>query len=123
MGNGPASTKDGSTFLGKGFIHLTGKGQYQTITSLWNSDSENANNKMEFDGRDIDLLTTNLDVAMKASMYFWQKKKLNDLADNRIENIDIDKVGGKVNGVIYPSLPYGYDSRRSITKVAFNILK
>ncbi|NBB31869.1 hypothetical protein [Cellulophaga sp. BC115SP] len=75
MGNGPASTKDGSTFLGKGFVHLTGKGQYQTITSLWNSDSENANNKMEFDGRDIDLLTTNLDVAMKASMYFWRNSK------------------------------------------------
>jgi predicted chitinase len=122
MGNGPANTKDGSTFLGKGFIHLTGKAQFENISSLWNGDEDNAGNFKDFAGKDIDEITNNLDVAMKASMYYWKKKTLNSLADNGIGEEDIDKLGAKVNGTIYPRLPNAYEIRRDLTKKSHNIL-
>ena len=86
MGNGPPTSKDGSTFLGRGFIQLTGKYNYKELSKAWNEDSENANNKKYFhiqtkDGGHIDELVTDLDVAMKASMYFWRLKGCNTYAD------------------------------------------
>ena len=75
MGNGKPASGDGSKYLGKGCIHLTGKDQYKTISDIWNADIENANNHKQFDGKDIDELTTNLEIAMKASMYYWNEPK------------------------------------------------
>ncbi|MFC0186143.1 hypothetical protein ACFFJX_28415 [Pseudarcicella hirudinis] len=87
LGNGSPNSKDGSTFLGRGFIQLTGKANYEDISTLWNKDPENANNKKYFhkqasDGGHIDELETDLDVAMKASMYYWKWKDCNSKADN-----------------------------------------
>jgi len=87
LGNGPPSSKDGSTFLGRGFIQLTGKANYKNLSDAWNNDKENVNNKKYFDqktseGGHIDELETDLDVAMKASMYYWKLKGCNSKADN-----------------------------------------
>ncbi|MFN3785132.1 MAG: hypothetical protein ACK4R6_14535, partial [Spirosomataceae bacterium] len=122
MGNRGPGSQDGSTFAGKGFIHLTGRWEYKQISLKWNADPENANNKMEFHGKDIGLLTTNLDVAMKASMYYWKRKGLNKIADGGISNESIDKLGAKVNGTNYPTLPNSYKERRNLTNNSYKIL-
>jgi predicted chitinase len=108
MENGAKSTKDGSKYLGKGFIHLTGKSQYKTISSKWNE--LYPTNKKEFHGKDIDSLETNVDVAMKASMIFWDMKNLNSKADAGTDNTSIDNVGKVVNGS-GKNRPNGADTR------------
>lgn len=100
MGNGNPLSKDGSTFMAKGFIHLTGKSNYEAVSNAWNEDKENKNNKKYFhkqkeDGGHINELENNIDVAMKASMYFWQINNINKSADND----DVDKVSSIVNGI------------------------
>ena len=80
MGNDAPNTKDGSTFKGKSFIHLTGKGMYKDITDLWNNDIENAKNlknfaKTQVNGGNFEELENDSDVAMKASMYIGHKQK------------------------------------------------
>ncbi|WP_428665474.1 glycoside hydrolase family 19 protein [Runella sp.] len=87
LGNGPPSSKDGSTFLGRGFIQLTGKSNYKDLSDAWNKDPENTDNKKYFhkqtsEGGHIDELETDLDVAMKASMYYWQLRQCNSEADD-----------------------------------------
>lgn len=43
MGNKTVLSEDGSTYLGVGFIHLTGAGGYEKIQKLWNDDDLNKN--------------------------------------------------------------------------------
>ena len=50
LGNGPPASKDGSIFLGRGFIQLTGKYNYKELSKAWNEDSENTNNKKPYQG-------------------------------------------------------------------------
>ncbi|MFT3737199.1 MAG: hypothetical protein QM786_00395 [Breznakibacter sp.] len=118
MGNGTISSKDGSTFLGKGFIHLTGKGQYKTISDEWNR--LYPNDKKEFDGKDIDLLETNVDIAMKASMIYWKLNNLNDLSDDGMDEDSINIIGAKVNGANPPNSP---DLRIQYTETTYKNLK
>lgn len=78
---------DGSIFLGRGFIQLTEKSNYRDIGNVWNKDPENTDNKKYFhkqtsEGGHIDELETNLDVAMKASMYYWQLRQCNSEVDD-----------------------------------------
>jgi predicted chitinase len=96
MGNGAKSTKDGSTYLGKGFIHLTGKNRYKVISDKWNK--LYPNDKKEFHGADINLLETDVDVAMKASMIYWEMNGLNEEADKGMSDGNINNVGSIVNG-------------------------
>ncbi len=104
MGNDAPSSKDGSTFKGKSFIHLTGKGMYNQITNIWNNDTENINNKKDFgktkaNGGNFEELETNLEVALKASMYYWEMNKINDVADeDNTEKVTL-KVNGGDNGI------------------------
>jgi predicted chitinase len=101
MGNGAKSTKDGSTYLGKGFIHLTGKNQYKVISDKWNK--LYPNDKKEFHGADINLLETNVDVAMKASMIYWEMNGLNTKADEGVSSNSITSVGAAINGADPPN--------------------
>jgi predicted chitinase len=110
MGNGTPASGDGSKFLGKGFIHLTGKGQFENISNLWNADLDNASNKKDFAGKDINEITDNIDVALKASMYYWIHSKNvvvnnvikrgsgNDFADNDDQIFLNQFVNGGQNG-------------------------
>ncbi|TAF62971.1 MAG: hypothetical protein EAZ55_14865 [Cytophagales bacterium] len=123
MGNGAANTGDGSKFLGKGFIHLTGKSEFESISTLWNNDKENAGNSKDFAGKDIEQITNDLGIAIKASMYYWKKKSLNSFADSGSKDEDIDKLGARVNGTIYPALPNAYKMRRDLTNKFYNIFK
>ena len=117
MGNGNIASKDGSTFLGKGFIHITGKGGYKAISVEWNK--LYPNDKKEFHGKDINLLETDVEVAIKASMVYWKIKNLNSLSDNGGDNKNINNVGAIVNGA---NPPNGADARESYTKLAYEII-
>jgi predicted chitinase len=119
MENGPPSTKDGSTYKGKGFIHLTGKDQYKAVSKAWNK--LYPNDLKEFHGKDIDQLVENLDVAMKASLIYWKSRNFNKIADNGKDQKIIDKIGSIVNGS-GSNLPNGYKERRKHTETAYNTL-
>lgn len=116
MGNGAPNTKDGSTYKGLGFIHLTGKDQYKSIENKWNQ--LYPNDTKYFIGDDVILLSTNVDVAMRASMIFWKySKNLNEYAKSESDD-DIKKVTYRVNGG-YNAL----DKRIKYTKKAYEVLK
>ncbi len=122
MGNGAPSTKEGSTFKGKGFIHLTGKEMYKQISDEWNI--KYPKDKKEFDGKDLELLTTNVGIAMKASMIYWEIKKLNNKVGEVINDEITDAIGRKVNGVSDDTqLPNGYLDRRKYTNKAYEAIK
>ncbi len=121
LGNGPPTSKDGSIFLGRGFIQLTGKYNYKELSKAWNEDSENANNKKYFhiqtkDGGHIDELVTDLDVAMKASMYFWRLKGCNTYADK-------DDTAGVTNKIKGNRDKDEVKNRGNIKDKALNVLK
>ena len=115
MDNGAKSTGDGSKYLGKGFIHMTGKDKYKRVSEAWNK--KYPDDKREFHKEDIDELETNVEVAMKASLLLWEMDNLNNYADKGLEEADIDKVGAKVNGS-GTRLPNGYKKRRDYTNLA-----
>ena len=96
MGNGAKSTNDGSTYLGKGFIHLTGKDKYKRVSDAWNK--KYPNDIKEFHGADIEELENNVEVAMKASLVLWQEDKINELSDLGTDLSSIKSVTKVVNG-------------------------
>jgi predicted chitinase len=116
LGNGNIASKDGSTFLGKGFIHITGKGGYKDISTEWNK--LYPHDKKEFHGKDITLLETNVEIAIKASMDYWKLKSLNEKADLGTSPTIVEKIGRTVNGG-----NNGMDLRQKYTKLAANNLK
>ncbi len=118
LGNGGVASKDGSTFLGKGFIHITGKGGYKDVSVAWNK--LYPNDKKEFHGKDIKLLETDVEVAVKASMVYWKIKNLNESSDDGVDNINIKRVGAAVNGA---NPPNGLESRILYTNSAYKILE
>ncbi|MEM4326156.1 MAG: hypothetical protein QXU40_02550 [Candidatus Pacearchaeota archaeon] len=111
MGNGPKSTKDGSTYMGRGFIHMTGKDNYKILSDAWNK--MYPNDKKEFHGKDIDTLVTNVEIAIKASMVYWKLRGLNEMSDKGIDDDIITKIGSKINGT---NPPYNNDVRKKYTK-------
>jgi len=121
MDNGSKSTHDGSTYLGKGFIHITGKSGYKALSNEWNK--LYPNDKKEFHGKDINLLETDIEVAIKAAMVFWKLNNLNSKADAGTDDTSIDNVGRKVNGVTGTGLPNGWQIRRTYTKTALEKIK
>jgi predicted chitinase len=118
MDNGAKSTQDGSTYLGKGFIHITGKSGYKALSIEWNK--LYPNDQKEFHGKDITLLETDVEVAIKASMVFWKIKNLNSLADKGVDDTNINKVGAIVNGT---NPPNGEELRKQYSKAAHNNIK
>jgi len=96
MGNGSKSTEDGSTYLGKGFIHMTGKDKYERVSIAWNK--KYPNDKKEFHGDDIDELENNVEIAMKASLVLWEEDEMNDFADEGTDLAAIKAVTKEVNG-------------------------
>ena len=116
MGNDNVASKDGSTFLGKGFIHITGKDGYEAISKEWNK--LYPSDKKEFHGKDINLLESNVEIAIKASMVFWKLNNLNTMADTGTSPTIIEKVGKVVNGG-----DNGMDDRKKYTKLAVDNLK
>ncbi|MCE2995246.1 MAG: hypothetical protein LW863_06600, partial [Flammeovirgaceae bacterium] len=116
MGNGAVTSKDGSTYLGKGFIHITGKDGYQEVSEEWNK--LYPKDKKEFHGKDINLLETNVEIAIKASMVYWRIRGLNTKADQGTSETIVEEIGRIVNGG-----DNGMDKRKKHTKLAAKTLK
>ena len=86
MGNGNEVSKDGFKYLGRGFIQLTGKGNY-----------------LEFDKsvpEDImvnpELVATKYPLASAA--WFWNKNGLNEIADKGATDAVVKSITKRVNG-------------------------
>jgi hypothetical protein len=116
MGNGDVTSKEGSKFLGKGFIHITGKNGYKAISVEWNK--LYPKDTMQFHGKDIALLETNVEVALKASMIYWKINNLNQYADKGTSPAIVEEIGVIVNGG-----NNGMDLRKKYTKLAVDKLK
>ena len=92
LGNTPEKDGDGQKYKGRGFIQLTGKANYKAFA--------------QSDLCTVDVVKYPEKVAdfplnQMASMWFWQKNKLNELADqdNGLNGEDIVKqITKKVNG-------------------------
>lgn len=86
MGNGDEASKDGYKFRGRGYIQLTGKGNYTAFDQVV---EENilAN---------PDLVATKYPLLSAA--FFWNKTNLNTVADKGADTATVTAVTKKVNG-------------------------
>ncbi|WP_258104452.1 hypothetical protein [Marinoscillum sp. MHG1-6] len=123
MGNAGPSSGHGSTFKGKGFIHLTGRWTYKKVSELWNADILNENNKKYFhksrsEGGHLEDLINDVEVALKASLYYWRWKKYGGKSANELsDQNDIVSLTKLVNGG-----KNGIDDRKIYYKNALNNL-
>lgn len=84
MGNGKESSGDGWLYRGRGLLQLTGKENYSAF--------------QKWLGRDIqpDDISTNLDLAVKAGVWYWLKCDLASL--NSVEKVT-RRINGGLNGI------------------------
>ena len=102
MGNGPEASGDGWKYRGRGLIQLTGKDNYRLAS----------------DALSVDLvatpdLVTQPDMAALTAAWFWNKNRLNDLADKG----DTVAISKRINGGTH-----GLDDRLQRTSTALALL-
>jgi len=83
MGNGNSGSGDGWKYRGRGFIQITGKDNYTVLSKDTRIDFLN----------NPDLLLQEAN-SMISALWFWNKNKLNELADKN----DILSITKKING-------------------------
>jgi len=88
MGNGSETSEDGYKFRGRGFIQITGKDNYTMLSK---------DTRIDFlTNPDLLLQEAN---SMISALWFWNKNKLNELADkNDIVGIT-KRINGGTNGI------------------------
>ena len=84
MGNGPENSGDGWKYCGRGIIQTTGKANYEAFSKESGIDAIN----------NPDLLKSDLSIAIKSAIFFWNKNNLNSYADKK----DIVGSTKKING-------------------------
>lgn len=84
MGNGSENSGDGWKYRGRGILQLTGKANYEAFYKETGIDVIN----------NPDLLSTDLSVAIKTAVWFWNKNNLNKFADSK----DILTCTKRING-------------------------
>lgn len=72
MGNGDEASGEGYKFHGRGFIQLTGKDNYKAFGDAFGVDVLS----------NPDLVSTDLSLAIKSAVWFWNKNNLNKYADS-----------------------------------------
>ncbi|GAB83035.1 hypothetical protein EB105725_40_00360 [Shimwellia blattae DSM 4481 = NBRC 105725] len=102
LGNGSVSSGDGSTYRGRGGIHLTGKVNYQGFSDYykknWGTDVDFINNPSMLEKGTY---------CVRSAVYFWLREKLYELADQGDTGAVVDKITAKVN--LYTT---SYEKRR-----------
>ncbi|MES9852734.1 MAG: glycoside hydrolase family 19 protein [Candidatus Thiodiazotropha sp. L084R] len=83
MGNGSESSGDGWKYKGRGLIQLTGKNNYRAFAK-WIGDDRVV--------EDPDLVAT--EYAVQSAVFYWDKNKLNKIADKD----DVVRMTKRVNG-------------------------
>ena len=86
MGNGDESTKEGFKFRGRGYIQLTGKGNYTKFTQFIGEDCVS----------NPDLVATKYPLASAA--FFFDVNKLWSLCDKGSDDVTVTTVTKRVNG-------------------------
>ena len=86
MGNGNEASKDGFKYLGRGFIQLTGKGNY-----------------LEFDKSVPEDIMVNPELVankypLASAAWFWNKNGLNEIADKGATDAVVKSITKRVNG-------------------------
>jgi putative chitinase len=87
MGNGSEESGDGFKYRGRGPIQLTGKSNYTAFAKEMFDDWQNVVDNPDW-------VTEDKDFALMSAIWFWNKNKLNALAD--VE--DIKLMTKKING-------------------------
>lgn len=87
LGNTPEADGDGQKYKGRGLIQLTGKANYSEFAKEFAMTLDEV----------IDYLRSDLGAAMSAG-WFWNKKKLNELADQELFKQICKRVNGGLNG-------------------------
>lgn len=88
MGNGDEESGDGWKYRGRGFIQLTGKDNYRLLSKDTRIDFLN----------NPDLLLEEAN-AMISALWFWNRNKLNSLADKDDLNGITKRINGGFNGL------------------------
>ena len=83
MGNGPESSNDGSKYIGRGLIQVTGKDNYTIMAT-----------DLGMNIVDLPEYFLTCDGAVHSACAFWQRHKLNTLADSN----NIDSISKIING-------------------------
>ncbi|WP_446029158.1 glycoside hydrolase family 19 protein [Lelliottia amnigena] len=92
LGNGNVSSGDGSTYRGRGGIHLTGKVNYQGFSDYYKKHWDN-----NVDFINIPSVLEEGVYCVRSAVYFWLREKLYDLADQGDKGAIVDKITAKVN--------------------------
>jgi putative chitinase len=87
MGNGQEGSGDGSKYIGRGFIQLTGKDNYRSFAS-----DMRVPDALE----DPSLVET--DYAFESAMWFFEKNGLMAIADKGVDDDTIKTITKRVNG-------------------------
>lgn len=88
LGNGNEASGDGYKYRGRGFVHLTGKANYQSykihsgIDIVSNPD-----------------LAARLDIALDIAGWYWESRNINIVADNDDVVAVTKKINGGTNGL------------------------
>ena len=86
MGNGPEASGEGYKFRGRGYIQLTGKDNYSAFDKVVAEDIV----------ANPDLVATKYPLLSAA--WFWNSRKLNELADKGATDTEVTSITKKVNG-------------------------
>jgi putative chitinase len=86
MGNGPEASGEGYKFRGRGYIQLTGKDNYSAFDKVVAEDVV----------ANPDLVATKYPLLSAA--WFWNSRKLNELADKGATDAEVTSITKKVNG-------------------------
>ena len=89
MGNGDEASGDGWLRRGRGLIQLTGTDNYKACTKALNVDLM----------KNPDLIISNAEICIKTACWFWNSKKLNELADKDDIKIITKRINGGYNGI------------------------
>ena len=86
MGNGPEATGEGYKYRGRGYIQLTGKDNYSAFDKVVTEDIT----------ANPDLVATKYPLLSAA--WFWNSRKLNEIADKGATDAEVTAITKKVNG-------------------------
>ncbi len=106
MGNGPEASGEGYKFRGRGYIQLTGKDNYSAFDKVVAEDIT----------ANPDLVATKYPLLSAA--WFWNSRKLNEIADKGATDAEVTAITKKVNGGTI-----GLDDRIKHFKEFYNLVK
>ena len=86
MGNGPEASGEGYKYRGRGYIQLTGKDNYSAFDKVVTEDIT----------ANPDLVATKYPLLSAA--WFWNSRKLNEIADKGATDAEVTAITKKVNG-------------------------